>query len=663
MKPYLFNGEKFQSPEDLVKAYIKDFELGVNDIYKNARKLYKFIKNTKSKEVAKEFLSLITYSKYKNNALTFVIFMFDMQEPKKVYICGKPLTFDQFLSYFKINGNDKNNALYLFLEDHGISRTYAKLPYTDQKLIKDSYYIEKYYDKDFTFSYLTTYYNFSLTDSLNGKVSSIAINGDECFRRASKVMASNSFILAISHKLGFKVGIEIANEVNPIFYTIKALRRMNETDEDLLRKLLNDTFYEWLLDNLDKYQIVKKDAKKTLKNLINVGDVYKKYKIKVLHHELDDISLDLLCDLHREIYLNYLNFVTLYKSGSIIVKNKYSNELYGFTKPYAMTYITLAYMNGRAIKLYHPDENDELKVSLKAKTKVVTINPYTGKEDSNGVKIDPTTGRPIDNTYKEEDEPKVKEDPNLSLANELLKEQEDDVVVDPNKVDDEINIREMVDVRDINIGHDVELKSKVFIKLKNLSTFLIIISIILTIIIGASFVLEKLVFKVEISDNDLKKYIIAGGISLVNLLVSIVFKIIVNKGLHDLDEVIFIADSKYKNILKPEEEYDLYKQEKNGFKVYKVLKKSFIIPSSIALTMFAGTIGLALAIGLNVSKLQELLGFKISSKLEYVICVCGPLAIGLILSLALFKKRNILLGLLIFVLSIGLGVLPWILSI
>ena len=101
-----------------------------------------------------------------------------------------------------------------------------------------------------------------------------------------------------------------------------------------------------------------------------------------------------------------------------------------------MTYITLAYMNGRAIKLYHPDENDELKVSLKAKTKVVTINPYTGKEDSNGVKIDPTTGRPIDNTYKEEDEPKVKEDPNLSLANELLKEQEDDVVVDPIKVDD-----------------------------------------------------------------------------------------------------------------------------------------------------------------------------------------------------------------------------------
>lgn len=665
MKPYLFNGERYNTLEELVKAYIKDFDLGVNDIYKNARKIYKFIRKTKNREQAQEFLRIITYSKYKNNALTFFIFMYDTHDPKQVYICGKPLSFDQFLARFKLYGNDKDNALYLFLEDHGISRTYAKLPYTDQKLVKDSYYLERYFDKDFTYTFLTTYYNFSLTDSLNGKVSSIAINGDECFRRASKVMASDNFMLAISHKLGFKVGIEIANEVNPIFYTIKALRRMNETDEDLLRKLLVDTFYEWLLDNLDKYMIVKKDAKQTFKNLENVGDIYKRYKIKVLHHELDDISLDLLCDLHREIYLNYLNFVTLYKNGSIIVKNKFSSELYGFTKPYAMTYITLAYMNGRAIKLYHPEENDELKASFnKAKSKVVTINPYTGKEDANGVKIDPLTGRPVDNTLKEEDIVRVESDSSIKEANALISEfDNDDVNVDPNIADDDVNIREMIDVRDINIGHDVELKTKVFTKLKSLAIFLLILSIIGSLALVSVFVLEKFTGPATMKEGTIKKFLVAGGISLVNLFASILFLIIVKNGIHDLNEVIFIVDSRYKNILTPEEEFELYKQEKKGFKVYKVLKRTFIIPNVVSFVTFGAMVGSLGVVGFNLTKLVGMLGFEVKGNLEYLISVVGPMALGVVLSIVFFKRRNVLLGLLLFILSIGLGVLSWILTI
>ena len=652
MKPYIFNGNSCITPEELVKKYIEDFDSGVYDIYKNTKKIYKFIRNTKNRETAKEFLRFLTYSKYKNNALTFVIFMFDNSDTKNVYICGKPMNFDDFLRSFQLYGNDKNNALYAFLEDHGISRTFAKLPYVEQKIIKDAYYIEKYYDNPFTFKYLTTYYNFSLTDSLNGKISSIAINGDECFRRATKITNDDNFKLAIAHKLGFKIAIEIANEVNPIFYTIKALRRMNETDEDLLRKLLDDTFYLWLLENLDKYQVIKKDAKETLKNLVQVGQVYKKYQLKVLHHELDDISLDLLCDLHREIYLNYLNFVTLYKNGSIIVKNKFSNELYGFTKPYSLTYITLSYMNGRTIKLYHPEE-DTVKASFnKAKTKVISINPYTGKVDNTGIKIDPETGNVVDNNLKEEDVIKEVVDPNLEFANELLSENEKAFLNNENVTDDNINLRDMVDVRDINVEHNVENKTKLFKKLKGMAKFLMVLSLILLVSLFGLYALDKF-SNGDITNKKHYFYLLSLGILAASLVFSVIYYSIVKSGIANLDKVVFVKDSKYKNMLTPEEEYVLYKEKKRGYKSYKVLKRQYIIISLIALMVFAvGVCALGIC-ALNVDKIQSFVPRKIDKDIQYLVSLLAPAGIALLLGLIFVKKRNVLLSLIVLVLSVG----------
>ena len=562
------------------------------------------------------------------------------------------MNFDQFLRAFQLYGNDKNNALYTFLEDHGISRTFAKLPYVEQKIIKDAYYIEKYFDNPFTFKYLTTYYNFSLTDSLNGKISSIAINGDECFRRATKITNDDNFKLAIAHKLGFKVAIEIANEVNPIFYTIKALRRMNETDEDLLRKLLEDTFYLWLLENLDKYQIIRKDAKETLKNLVSVGQVYKKYQLKVLHHELDDISLDLLCDLHREIYLNYLNFVTLYKNGSIIVKNKFSNELYGFTKPYSLTYITLSYMNGRTIKLYHPEE-EKINASFnKAKTKVISINPYTGKVDNTGIKIDPETGEIVDNTLKEEDIVKEEVDPNLAYANELLSENERAFLNNENVTDDDVNLRDMVDVRDINVGHNVDDKTRLFIKLKGMAKFLLVLSILMLVALFGSYALDKFT-NGNITNEKHYFYLISLGVLVASLILSIIYYSTVRKGITNLEKVVFVVDSKYKNILTPEEEYELYKEKKKGYKSYKVLKRQYIIVSLLSLMAFSVSISFLGLCVLSVDKVARFIPKNITKDIQYLMLYSLPEAIAFLLGLIFIKRRNVLLSLIVLVLSLG----------
>ena len=61
MKPYIFNGNSCITPEELIKLYKEDFDSGVYDIYKNTKKIYKFIRNAKNRDTAKEFLRFLTY--------------------------------------------------------------------------------------------------------------------------------------------------------------------------------------------------------------------------------------------------------------------------------------------------------------------------------------------------------------------------------------------------------------------------------------------------------------------------------------------------------------------------------------------------------------------------------------------------------------------------
>ena len=369
MKPYSFNNELYFDLDTLAYAYQTNFDLGIVDIYQNYKLIYKFIKEVKkSKEIAKEFLDILTYTKYKNNALTFVIYLFS--DEKVVFINGKQFTLDSFIEALKENPNSRNNILYCFLEDFGMSKTFAQME--QNKITIDSYFIEKYCKEEFTFKYLTTYKDYKVIESLNGKISNIAVNGEECFRRATKVAKNIDFQLGIAHKVGFRDAIEMNQEINPLFKAVKLLRQMNETEDEFLRKILINNFYWWLIDNLDKYQVIKKEAKETFVRLLNLKKEFNHYLDQIAEKKITDISIDLLSDLSRSLYLNYLNFVTLFRNGKIKVKERFSENDYSFDKPYCNTYICADYMHGRVVKLYNASEVQEVKE--------IHINPLTGTE-------------------------------------------------------------------------------------------------------------------------------------------------------------------------------------------------------------------------------------------------------------------------------------------
>ncbi len=134
MKPYVFNGKEFDNLNNLALAYKDNFELGVKDIYENTSKFLKFVKsNTKNKERIKVITNDIYLSKYKNNGLTFVIY--DLLDVKEVVINGKSVDFKQFIQLISENPNT-DNALFKFLEDHGVTRCYERLD-PSSKYFKD----------------------------------------------------------------------------------------------------------------------------------------------------------------------------------------------------------------------------------------------------------------------------------------------------------------------------------------------------------------------------------------------------------------------------------------------------------------------------------------------------------------------------------------------
>ena len=131
MKPYIFNGNEYTDLNELAMAYKENFNLGVEDIYTNGKKLVKFIKQvSKNKELVKTIVNYIAYSTYKNNALTFIIF--ELSDNNEVVINGQNVSFDEYIKLLKKYPNDKeNNILFGFLKDHGISKIYERLDPTN----------------------------------------------------------------------------------------------------------------------------------------------------------------------------------------------------------------------------------------------------------------------------------------------------------------------------------------------------------------------------------------------------------------------------------------------------------------------------------------------------------------------------------------------------
>lgn len=343
-KKYVFNEIEYTSLNELGNAFSLDFELAMEQVFSNPKELIKFVRS-KNKKLAKEIASNITASKYQNNAITFIIY--NLCDDKRVVINGELTTFKALTHKVKKYGPE-HKAIYAFMEDLGISKTYAKLN-IEPKLTNDSYFIEKNISDPFVFEYLSTFYEFDYVESLHGFISNVFIYDDERFRRASKIVKTNTrFNLIMAHRLGFKEIYLMRQEKMPLFKAIKHLKA--EFNHDDLAKLISNTFFWWLFDNYDKYQY-KNDAKDILKSL---------NKLKSQKKKLDkNYSLDGFVDISSDLYELYLRFVDKMKEGLIIVKKKFNVEEYTLDKLYCNTYICSNYMKDNPVKLSKENINEE----------------------------------------------------------------------------------------------------------------------------------------------------------------------------------------------------------------------------------------------------------------------------------------------------------------
>ena len=614
MKPYTFNGIEYNDLNSLALAYAESFNEGIEDIYSNSKKLVKFVKNvTKNKELVKEVVSILAYSKYKNNALTFLIYTF--LDEKAVYINGKVFTLESFINELKGHPEiSDNNVLYAFMEDYGISKTFAKEE-ENSKIAVDSFFIEKNYKDPFTYKYLTTIDDYQVDEAPYAKLSTIAVNGEECFRRATKVANNEDFQLGLAHKLGFKAAVEMHNEVNPLFKAVKLLREKREVEDDQLKKLITGTFYWWILDNLDKYLAIKNEAKDTFIRLMDLKKEYQSYKDKILRKEITDISLDLLADISRSIYLNYINFVTLFRDGKIIVKKRFPEDAYSFDKPYCKTYITSDYMKDHIVKLYNPNKDEK---------KVISINPLTGAPIE------------MDEDNKEIDIDDISEDKPMLI-----------------KIDDE------------NIIRDIKIAKKVFSTNVSMAKYSIGTTILQSIlVIGlaiAAMVLKNNDFG-QFSDV-IKNVSNVSTIIIILSSISLLFVLGFGNALNSLSKrryddantLLFITNAKTKDKISPKQESRLINLllKENDYKYaikkrYKNLRLVTGFMQAINFALIFVIASIALSVFVNVFKFKpEVLSVALAA-------FAGPIVATIIV---LIKKKNSFLSVILMDLIALIGVL------
>nr|MCR5112513.1 hypothetical protein [Acholeplasmatales bacterium] len=327
----------------------------------------------------------------------FVIY--ELLDIKEVVFNGKVITFEQFIALIKENPN-KDNALFAFLQDHGVTRLFERQEPT-LKYFKDMYFVERNWDNDFTYKYLSTLFDYEIKEALDKKLSSIAIQNEECFRRASKLVRTDEFLLGVAHTYGFKEAITLVKESNGVFHALKLFKNdpKSDTEDEHLRRILDDTFYWWLYNNYQNYD-AKGKAKQVIGRLNRIKNEYSAYMRKMKSKEIAKITFDYYADISRRLYLVYTDFVYYFRAGLITPSKKVDASKYELDKPYCRTYIAEDYMKGRVIKLYNPNKESG----------AVTINPLTGEEikqdeQSTAVLIDDVSDEaPEDELFIEDDD-------------------------------------------------------------------------------------------------------------------------------------------------------------------------------------------------------------------------------------------------------------------
>lgn len=333
----------------------------------------------------------------------------------------------------------------------------------------------------------------------------------------------------------------------------------------------------------------------------------------ILERRITDLSIELIADLSRSIYLNYLNFVTLFRDGKIMVKPRYSEQSYAFDKPYCKTYITADYMKDHIVKLYNPNkDNKEL---------VISINPLTGKEIVN-------------------DEEKEKGEIDI-----------DDISEDKPV---------LIKIDDVNIQNEIAFSKKVLRKNSALATFSIVFALINSIVVIGFMVASMLLKDANIKDigriSPKKIFTLAASQGVVSIAIAaislflviavgITLNVLSNNSLKKVQMLEFIENARTKEKISPKQEAKMISllMHENEYKAE--LKKKYLVVNVITLFFYVVTFSLLLMIMiLAVSTMIPRVKFKGEMSTILIYAFAGSL-LGVIPAV-IVKKRGPLIALL-----------------
>ena len=473
------------------------------------------------------------------------------------------------------------------------------------------YFVERNFDHDFTYKYLSTLFTFEMKEALVTKITSIAIQNEECFRRASKLFRNEQFMLGIAHTYGFREAISIIKEKNGVFYGVKLFKhdKKENVDDGHLRRMLSDSFFWWLYDNYEAYN-AKGKAKQVMQRLKRIKKEFSKFEDEKNENQASRINFDFYSDVSRKLYLAYLDFVYYYRTGLITPSKEVEASKFEFDKPYCRTYITESFMAGKVIKLYNPNSTSTQ----------LDVNPLTGEKIER------------DNTTKTIDIDDISDE---APQDELL------------LGDDEIFDRELKAIK----------------RNARFAYVAVILGLINAVTCAFGVVIKKASLTGKAIDLFKNAYtmplIIIGTLcGLLAVFFGVIICILENRRVKAFHDYHFIIDANTNTEMSLEDEAYLscVTNDENAIK-HSILKNTFIssLLSTIFLAVSCGLVGVLSAAGL--SYITDMVKFNSGyTMISQIICYIAPALIGF-LSGILFKRKGLIFGIILGSFTCAISVL------
>lgn len=321
MKTSVFNNKQFSNLDELGCEMASNFSLGLEFI--KTKEFLKFI--NKFKNVREKIKNIMYSTKYLQNTLTFIIYQITNE---KILIVGNK----QYKSLSEIILDIKNDYFKLFIKDKGFANTILDT-LEDESLKNNLKILELNSDNSFALDFIANYYNYDSNDSLNDYLKNLD-NVDDNFKAIYNLFKNEDFLNVLAQKYSLKVVLEIINSNCCVFKGLNLIS--DQLENSYILNVLDNNFYKYLLNNIEKYRAKTKYGKTIIKRLKKYNKKLKSYNSKIISEVII---------FNEAIYESYINFVNLYNQGEIVVKR--NQEDYYLDVIYCNNYIIRKYANER----------------------------------------------------------------------------------------------------------------------------------------------------------------------------------------------------------------------------------------------------------------------------------------------------------------------------